>query len=78
MQIEELIHKSGFILLPPHAINSLRSLTLEGVEAVALQSDVEMVEQGSEPLLFLSFATFRTPSSPWDMRSSPFVESMFD
>jgi hypothetical protein len=35
MQIDKLILKSGFILFPSHAIDSRRSSTLEGVEAIA-------------------------------------------
>jgi hypothetical protein len=35
VQIDKLILKSGFILLPSHAIDSRRSLTLESVEAIA-------------------------------------------
>jgi hypothetical protein len=51
MQIDELILKSGFILLPPHAIDSRRSITLKRVEAVPEKINVEVVEQGSEPFL---------------------------
>jgi hypothetical protein len=52
VKIGEPVLKSGFILLPCHAIDSRRSLTLEGVEAVAKKIDVEMMEQSGEPFLF--------------------------
>src|SRR6266436_9654042 len=54
MQISKSILKPGFILLPRYAVYSGRSLTLQRVEAVAEQFNVEMVEQSGEPLL-LSF-----------------------
>jgi hypothetical protein len=53
-QIGESIFQSGFILLPPHAIDSRRGLTLQCVEAVAEKFDAEMVEQSGESFL-LSF-----------------------
>src|ERR1035437_347961 len=48
---DKSIFQTGFILLPRHAIDSGRSLTLKRVEAVTEQIDVQMVEQGSEPFL---------------------------
>src|SRR5260370_12102178 len=51
VQIVESIFQSGFILLPSHAIDSRRSLTLQNVEALAEESDVEVVEQSGEPFL---------------------------
>src|SRR3989441_4791128 len=51
MQISKSILKPGFILLPRYAVYSGRSLTLQRVEAVAEQFNVEMVEQSGEPLL---------------------------
>src|SRR5438552_7255843 len=49
--IGESIFQSGFILLPLHAIDSRRRLTLERVKAVTEESDVQMVEQSGEPFL---------------------------
>src|SRR5580658_3848812 len=67
MQIDELILKSGFILLPSHAIDSRRSLTLKRVEAVPEKINVEVVEQGSEPFLspcsLLPFAHHPAPGT---------------
>jgi hypothetical protein len=51
VKINQPILHPGFILLPRYAINSRRRLTLESVEAVAQQRDVDVVEQGSEPFL---------------------------
>ena len=44
VQIVESIFQSGFILLPCHAIDSRRGLTLQCVEALAEECDVEVVE----------------------------------
>jgi len=44
VKINKSILQSGFILLPCHTIDPWRSLTLEGVEAVAQKIDTEMVE----------------------------------
>src|SRR5258708_14326738 len=52
VQIDKSILQSSFILFPPHAIDTRRSLTLECVEAVAEQFDAHMVEQSAEPFLF--------------------------
>src|SRR5207244_6024393 len=49
VQISESIFQSGFILLPLHAIESWRGLTLQCVEAVAKKCDAEVVEQSGEP-----------------------------
>src|ERR1700751_204743 len=51
--IIEATFQSRFILLPSDTIDSRRSLTLESVEAIAQQRGVNVVEQGSEPFLFL-------------------------
>ena len=59
--------------LPCHAINSRRSLTLEGV---AQKIDAEMVSRAVSRSCFLSLAALRTPSSPWDMPSPLCVRSM--
>jgi hypothetical protein len=58
MQIDDPIFKSGFILLPCHAIDSGRSLTLKRVKAVAEKINVEMVEQGCEPFLLSLLCCF--------------------
>jgi hypothetical protein len=44
VQIVESIFQSVFILLPSHAIDSRRGLTLQIVEALAEECDVEVVE----------------------------------
>src|SRR5262250_2560225 len=44
VQIAESIFQSGFILLPSHAIDSRRGLTLQCVEALAEECEVEVVE----------------------------------
>jgi len=44
VQIVKSIFQSGFILLPCHAIDSRRGLTLPCVEAIAEECDVEVVE----------------------------------
>src|ERR1700745_178533 len=54
VQIGEPIFQSGFILLPPHAIDSRRGLTLQCVEAVTEKFDAEMVEQSGESFLLPS------------------------
>jgi hypothetical protein len=51
VQIGEPIFQSGFILLPPHAIDSRRGLTLQCVEAVAEKGDADVVEQSGKPFL---------------------------
>src|SRR5260370_42373242 len=51
VQIGESIFQSGFILLPLHASDSRGRLTLECVEAVTEESDVQMVEQSGESFL---------------------------
>src|SRR5437764_14894391 len=51
VQISEPIFQSGFILLPSHAIDSRRGLTLECVEAVTEKSDVQVVKQSGKPFL---------------------------
>ncbi len=53
VKINEATFQSRFILLPPDTIDFRRSLTLESVEAIAQQSGVNMVEQGSKPFLLL-------------------------
>jgi len=53
VKINQPIFQSGFILLPSHAIDSRRSLTLESVEAVAQKIDAEMMKQSGEPFLCL-------------------------
>jgi hypothetical protein len=44
VQIVESIFQCGFILLPCHTIDSRRGLTLQCVEALAEEGDVEVVE----------------------------------
>ena len=58
VKINKSILHSGFILLPSHAVDSRRSLTLQSVEAVAQKIDVEMVEQSGELFLSSSFCCF--------------------
>jgi DNA invertase Pin-like site-specific DNA recombinase len=58
VQGDDPIFKSGFILLPCHAIDSGRSLTLKRVKAVAEKINVEMVEQGCEQFLLSLLCCF--------------------
>src|SRR6516164_3217464 len=51
VQIGKSIFQSGFILLPSHTIDSGRRLTLECVEAIAEESDAQMVEYSGEAFL---------------------------
>src|SRR5215468_7207698 len=51
VQIGKSIFQSSFILLPRHAIDSRRGLTLECVKAIAKESGAEVVEQSGKPFL---------------------------
>jgi hypothetical protein len=44
VQIDKSILQTGFILRPPHAIDTRRSLTLKRVEAAAKKIDGQMVK----------------------------------
>src|ERR1019366_6278407 len=61
------IFQTDFILLPRHAIDSGRSLTLKRIKAVTEQIDIQMVEQGSEPFLPSFPCCFSHTVQPWDM-----------
>src|ERR1039457_6301868 len=62
VQIEKSILQPGFILLPRHAIDSRRSLTLECVKAIAEYSDAQMVEQSGE-LFLLPLPCYLPPTA---------------
>src|SRR6516162_5672172 len=51
VKIDNSAFQSGLVLLPRHPIHSWSSLSLQGVKAVAEQTDSEMVEQSGEPFL---------------------------
>ena len=63
VQVGDPTLQSGLILFPRHAVHSRSSLSLQGVKAVAEQTDSEMVEQSGESFL-LPFSCCLPHSAP--------------
>src|SRR3954468_2820142 len=49
VKVRQLLIQVRLVLLPPHAIDSGRSLSLQGVVAIPQQIDCDVVEQRGEP-----------------------------